>query len=108
MDYKKLGKRIREERHKLHLTQEQLAEAVNISTTYMGAIERGERNLSLGVLIRIINCLGVSIDYLFNDTIISNDSTFINQFREMIYNRSLKQKQMAISILRTIFSYMDE
>ena len=40
MDYKRLGERIREERLRLNLTQAQLAEAVDISDTYMGAIER--------------------------------------------------------------------
>ena len=39
MDYKRLGERIREERLRLHLTQAQLAEDVDISDTYMGAIE---------------------------------------------------------------------
>ena len=37
MDYSKLGKRIREERKKLNLTQAQLAEAIDISDTYMEA-----------------------------------------------------------------------
>lgn len=41
MDYKRLGERIREERKRLNLTQAQLAEAIDISDTYMGAIERG-------------------------------------------------------------------
>ena len=41
MDYKGLGERIREERLRLHLTQAQLAEAVDISDTYMGAISVG-------------------------------------------------------------------
>ena len=47
MDYKMLGLRIREERKKLNLTQAELAEAIDISDTYMGAIERGERSLTL-------------------------------------------------------------
>ena len=38
MDYKRLGKRIREERRRLNLTQAQLAEDIEISDTYMGAI----------------------------------------------------------------------
>lgn len=42
MDYKALGRRIREERLKRNLTQEQLAEAIEISNSYMGQIERGE------------------------------------------------------------------
>ena len=38
MDYKRLGKRIREERLRLNLTQAQLAESIDISDTFMGAI----------------------------------------------------------------------
>lgn len=41
MDYKKLGKRIREERLRLNLTQEHLSEEIGISTAYLGQIERG-------------------------------------------------------------------
>ena len=41
MDYIALGQRIREERLKLNLTQEKLAEDVGVSTTYIGQIERG-------------------------------------------------------------------
>lgn len=47
MDYKKLGRKIREERLKLNLTQAQLAESIDISDTYMEAIERGEQSLTL-------------------------------------------------------------
>ena len=47
MDYIYLGKRIREERLKKHLTQEQLAEYSDISLSYMGQIERGEDRKSV-------------------------------------------------------------
>ena len=50
IDYTRLGERIREERLHLRLTQARLAEAVDISDTYMGAIERGERGMSLDTL----------------------------------------------------------
>ena len=43
MNYMRLGQRIREERLKMNLTQAQLAEAIDISDTYIGQIERGER-----------------------------------------------------------------
>ena len=52
MDYKLLGKRIREERLRLGKTQESLAEEVNISTAYLGQIERGERSVTLDKLDR--------------------------------------------------------
>ena len=47
MDYIALGRRIKEERLKLNMTQERLVEEVNLSTSYIGQIERGERKLTL-------------------------------------------------------------
>ena len=47
MDYTRLGKRIKEERLRLNLTQEKLSEKVGISTAYLGQIERGERCITL-------------------------------------------------------------
>ncbi len=68
MDYKLLGKRIREERLRLGKTQESLAEEVNISTAYLGQIERGERSVTLDKLIPLaevsINC------YIITDMLI--------------------------------------
>ena len=108
MDYQKLGERIREERRRLNLTQAQLAEAIDISDTYMGAIERGERGLTLDTLVRLVNRLGISIDYLLADSVSDNDSNIIEQFRQIIDGHSLPQKQMAIHVLRTLFSHLEK
>lgn len=107
MDYKKLGERIREERKRLNLTQAQLAEAVDISDTYMGAIERGERSLTLDTLVRLVNRLGVTVDYLLSDSVTDTDSNIIEQFKQIIDCQPLDRKQMAVNVLRTIFSYFE-
>lgn len=107
MDYKKLGDRIREERRRLNLTQAQLAEAVDISNTYMGAIERGERSLTLDTLVRLVNRLGVTVDYLLSDSVTDTDSNIMEQFKQIIDRQPLERKQMAVNVLRTIFSYFD-
>ena len=108
MDYKRLGERIREERHKLGLTQAQLAEAVDISDTYMGSIERGERSLTLDTLVRLVNRLGVTVDYLLADSVPDSDSNIMEQFKQIIDGQSIERKQMAINVLRTIFTYFDQ
>lgn len=108
MDYKELGKRIREERQRLRLTQAQLAEDINISDTYMGAIERGERSLTLDTLVRLVNRLGVSVDYMLSDSVADSDTNIIEQFRQITDCQPLERKQMAINVLRTIFSYFDK
>jgi transcriptional regulator with XRE-family HTH domain len=107
VDYKRLGERIREERQRLHLTQADLAEAIDISDTYMGAIERGERSLTLNTVVRLVNRLGVSIDYLLADYVSDADSNIIEQFKQITDNQPLERKQLAIKVLRTIFSHFE-
>ena len=108
MDYKRLGKRIREERLRLNLTQAQLAESIDISDTYMGAIERGERSLTLDTLVRLVNRLGVTVDYILSYSVSCNYINIIEQFKQIIDGQPLERKQMAIGILRTVFSYFDK
>ena len=107
MNYKRLGERIREERLRLHLTQAQLAEAIDISDTYMGAIERGERSLTLDTLVRLVNRLGVTIDYLLSDSVTDSDANIIEQFKQIIDCQPLERRQMAINVLRAVFSYFE-
>lgn len=52
-----VGRNIRQLRQSEELTQEQLAFAARIDLTYMGGIERGKRNPSLLVLVRIAHAL---------------------------------------------------
>ena len=108
MDYKRLGQRIREERLRLHLTQAQLAEDIDISDTYMGSIERGERNLTLDTLVRLVNRLGVTVDYLLADSVADTDSNILDQFKQITDGQPMERKQLAINVLRTIFTYFEK
>lgn len=57
----KLGNNIKQLRLDLGLSQEQLAEKANLHRTYIGAVERGERNISLDNIIALAHGLGVSV-----------------------------------------------
>jgi transcriptional regulator with XRE-family HTH domain len=107
MNYKRLGKRLREERRRQGLTQSALAEAVDISDAFMGQIERGERHLSVGTLVRLINHLGVSADYLLADSVSDSDGAVVNQFKQLIDNQPPEYKRMAIELLRTMFVHLN-
>ena len=76
MDYCMIGHKIRIFRKKNGLSQEELAEKVNISTTHMSHIETGGTKLSLPVLVDIANALNVRTDDLLDRTasISSNNS----------------------------------
>jgi transcriptional regulator with XRE-family HTH domain len=55
-----LGRRIREKRKVLGWTQEELADNAGIDRSYIGGVERGERNLTFRVLCQI--CLALRCD----------------------------------------------
>lgn len=59
-----VGQRLRELRSDRGLSQEGFAQAIGVHRTYMGAIERGERNLTLRSLERIAERLGVEVTVL--------------------------------------------
>jgi transcriptional regulator with XRE-family HTH domain len=60
-----LGERIRELRKKAGYSQEGFADAAGVHRTYMGTLERGEANVSLGNLHKISKALGVTLSELF-------------------------------------------
>ena len=61
---KRLGARIRELRHKQGLSQEELAHVSGLHRSYMGAVERGEINITLANLYTIAKTLKVTISSL--------------------------------------------
>ena len=61
---KKFGKNVKIERIKQDLTQEKLAEIMNVSQNYIANIERGKANMSLGKVLELANFLKVDIEVL--------------------------------------------
>ena len=57
--------RIKEERKALGMSQEQFAELCNLHRTYVGAVEREERNVSIDTMERMANALRVPLFALF-------------------------------------------
>ena len=64
MDYKDLGNRVRIARRSKTWTQEELAEKVGISASFLGHIERGTRVASLETFVSLCNELCVTPEYL--------------------------------------------
>ena len=69
MDLTLLGDRIRIAREKKGITQEMLAERVNISPSHISVIERGVKTARIDTVARIANELDVSADYLLQDLV---------------------------------------
>lgn len=61
----KFGERVRKLRNSKNLSQEELADLANVHRTYIGMIERAEKNITLLTIEKIANALNVEIIELF-------------------------------------------
>jgi len=62
---RKLGKKIAELRRKKGFSQEGFAHECRFHRSYMGAVERGEKNITIQMLVRIVKALKISLSELF-------------------------------------------
>lgn len=63
---KKIGSNLREIRKKKKMSQVILAEEAGLNRTYIGELERGEKNMSLKTLLKLVKALKIEITDLFN------------------------------------------
>ena len=61
---KKLGKNIKRIRLKKRMSQGDICRAIDMDRSYVSAIESGKKNVTLAVLEKLANALGVSVDEL--------------------------------------------
>lgn len=69
IDQKSFGKKIKNARKEMGLTQFELAEKINVSQNFLGDIERGIKLPSLPKLILLSNVLKLSLDNMFLDSL---------------------------------------
>ena len=77
-----MGKRIKAARQKAGLTQEKLAEIIDVSVVHISNMESGTGNPSLNTLVNIANVLGVSTDELLCDSVIQCKPVFQKEMNE--------------------------
>lgn len=63
----KFGQKVRAERTELGLSQEALASRAGVHRTYIGMIERGEKNITLENIERVAKALNLKLSDLFRD-----------------------------------------
>jgi len=86
LDYKAIGKRIKIARIRADLTQEKLAEIVNLSPSHLSNIETGTTKVSLLSIVNLANALSVTVDDLLCDNLIKARIPFENDIQQLIDN----------------------
>ena len=106
MDYYKIGQRIRKIRKAHGISQEKLAEMVNISTTHMSHIETGNTKLSLPVFVDIAAALGVGTDDLLD--IPSTARVSLAEISAVLERCSVQESKVIADVVRAIKLSMDK
>lgn len=95
-----MGERLRIQRKQQQLTQEQLAECLNISIKHYSEAERGLVGLSVENLIKVSEILGISLDYLLKG--ISIDYPFPVRMLEIYHNCPESKKKYLLELLELV------
>ncbi|OMF55216.1 helix-turn-helix transcriptional regulator [Paenibacillus sp. FSL R5-0766] len=93
-----VGNRIRELRKAKGWTQEQLAEAAGLHYSYIGGVERGDRNISLETLEKIIIGLQIPANELFQFNNNSERHIAIDEHMTLINSRSTAEIKILTKI----------
>jgi len=102
MDQVAIGARIKAARERVHLTQEQLAEIIDISPTHMSVIERGVKTPKLDTFVRIANALGVSTDALLQDVVVPVNDSIMAELSARIGRMPQKDQERILNAIRAL------
>lgn len=109
---KELGQRIRSLRKRQGLTQEEMADKCGLHWTYIGGLERGERNPTLTTMQKVGEGLGVSVHELLDTKAFHNVSSDRDS-REGRLMRLLRRKDsqavdLAAGIVREVITWREK
>lgn len=102
IDYNVIGERLKRARKESHLTQEQLAEKIDVSIAFLSRIERGSSQINLKRLSQICEILNVTEGDILNG--VSNKSTkyLDSEFANLLKDCSSEQQRLIYDIAKVI------
>lgn len=103
-DYGPIGKRIREARLAKGMTQQMLAEKIDLGVQHISDIERGFSGMSLPTLIAILEVLDCDVDYILRGRASSNPN---HPYNKTTKNMNTKQRMITEEILRILAEGFD-
>ena len=106
IDFKSIGQKLKAERKRIGWTQEEVAEAIEISPAYVGHLERAERSMSLDTLIHLCNFYHITIDYLLSDTLSPQGDNIETQIAALLKGKNPQQKTAILDIVKTAIRHI--
>ncbi len=105
VDYQVIGGRIRKAREDKGITQELLAERIDVSNAYISKIERGKTAVNLDNLDKICTALNISIEFILKGTSTAADDPHRNDILEMLKGCTPAQIKLIAQIIQSIVDH---
>lgn len=102
LDYTIIGERLKKARTDKKITQEKLAEQLDVSIAFLSRIERGSSHINLKRLTQICEILGVSEGYILNG-VSSNSTNYLStEFNDILNSVSPEKQKLIYKIAKVI------
>ena len=102
IDYKVIGSRIKRERKQSKLSQEELAEVLNISSSFQSRMERGATKISLDMLGRIAEALNIPLSLLVTGVTDGSSHFLGDELNAIVEDFSPNEKRLLLDIAKSI------
>lgn len=103
---KAVGSRIRTFRLHLGMTQEELAEKAELHNTYIGQVERGEKNLTIASMEKILSALGLTFEEFFAHMgLPSQEKNYAEQCYDLVSQKTVSEQAHLLRILQEIVQF---
>lgn len=99
IDYAQLGIRLKQYRQKAHLTQEMLADKIDVATSTIAHAENGTSKPSLPLLLKIANELNITLDQLVCDSLPNVEAYLEKDIADLLADCSLTEKKIIRDII---------
>lgn len=97
---KQLGERIKQARRNSNISQIQLAEMVQISTSHLSDIENGKTNIGIDIFMRLTEVLSVSADWLLQTNVPNVKIMQTNELAEILSDCTSAEAQAIIRVAK--------
>jgi transcriptional regulator with XRE-family HTH domain len=100
INHRQIGKRIKEIREQNNLSHAELAEATELSVSYISHVENAKRKASLESVLRIVNALGITVDELLAGVQLHNPTSYQTDIDLLMAECSEKEKRFVYEIIK--------
>lgn len=104
LDYAIIGERLKKARTDKKLTQEKLAEKLDVSIAFLSRIERGSSHINLKRLNELCDILGVTEGYILNGASSSSNVYLTSEFDKLLKNATPEQQKLLYEIGKVIIA----